>query len=387
MDKINVLLLEAEGSQGIAIAKELYQKGYVIHGFFNDKNSYGYHSKYIKYKSYLPFKTDNDYKDAIIIYVKIYKTDVIIPLSDDSARTLSIYREELLSYSKFISPCFDVFKKGYDKNSLMKICRENNIAHPATIDLSLTNGRIPQEFIFPAIIKPNITTGARGMVVVNDIEEFESIYPAVKDKYGDCHIQYFIPEGGRQIESQFFLDSSGNILMYSLLYKSRFYPVKAGSSSCSISIERRADIIEQCSKLLKQLNWVGFASFDMIEDPSDGLVKITELNPRIPANIRTVIKSGASFGDLIVNFCLNGKINQYTYKSGIILRHLGFDVLWFIKAGSRFTTKPNWFSFFGKNIYYQDFDIYDPLSFIMGTYGNIRKLMSREFRMSKNTNS
>ena len=58
-------------------------------------------------------------------------------------------------------------------------------------------------------------------------------------------------------------------------------------------------------------------------------------------------------------------------------------MLWFIKSDSRFKAKPNWFNFFGENVYYQDGSFKDPKPFIFGTINNIGKLFNPKFLEEK----
>lgn len=89
------------------------------------------------------------------------------------------------------------------------------------------------------------------------------------------------------------------------------------------------------------------------------------------------------WGNVIVDDILGNTQNNYTYTPGKFLRFLGFEILWFLKSPDRFKTHPNWFKFFGKNIFYQDLEFTDLKSFLFGTWGNIRKLCNPKFRQTK----
>ena len=64
-------------------------------------------------------------------------------------------------------------------------------------------------------------------------------------------------------------------------------------------------------------------------------------------------------------------------------RELGFEMLWFYHSKNKLKTKPCWFKFIGKNIYYQDFSRGDLKPFIAGTWNNVKKIHSPKFRKSK----
>ncbi len=195
-------------------------------------------------------------------------------------------------------------------------------------------------------------------------------------------MQKFIQEGGRQLKVQVYITNDGKMLNSSVIDKRRWYPVNGGSSCCAVSIKDE-NLVDVCYRILKDINWIGFADFDLIEDPSDGVFKIMEINPRVPACIKLPIIAGVDWGQIILNDYMGLTSEETNYKSGVVLRHLGLDVLWFINSPKRFKTRPNWFNFIGSKIGYQDFDISDINPFFKGTYQNIKKLRNPSFKESK----
>ena len=143
------------------------------------------------------------------------------------------------------------------------------------------------------------------------------------------------------------------------------------------------EIAAVCCEVLKTIGWVGFADFDLIENPETGELLIMEINPRIPACVRSAFKSGMDYATMIADVTLGQPLREYHYESGKRLRHLGFDVLWFLKSSDRFKAKPSWFRFFGKDLYYQDWIRGDFWAFFWGSLGNLKKQLDPEFRRAK----
>ena len=177
-------------------------------------------------------------------------------------------------------------------------------------------------------------------------------------------------------------DKDGNPAFSSVIWKQRYYPVNGGSSCCNVTIDNPA-IAKTCGEVLKAIGWVGFADFDLIENPDTHELLIMEINPRIPACVRSAFKSGMDYATMIADATLGLPLRDYKYTPGKRLRHLGFDVLWFLKSPDRFKTKPSWFRFFGKDTYYQDWLCGDFKAFFWGTWGNFKKQMNPEFRKAK----
>jgi predicted ATP-grasp superfamily ATP-dependent carboligase len=386
MNKImnNVLLLDGGGTQTLPIAKSLHQKSHSVHIFFEHKLSYGFGTRYASRRiQSLPIREESAYLDFFKDYVLKNSIDVVIPMSDPSALFLSKNKEEFSKLCHYISPDIQTFMRGYDKNMLMNVCRENGYPHPKTIDLSVINISDVEDSFFPAILKPNLTTGGRGMKILDRKKDLELVYEKNLKEYGRCHLQKLVASGGKQFKVELFFDENHMLVNSSVIHKQRFYPVSGGSSCFNVTVLNEP-IVDLCTSVLKKIGWIGFADFDLIEDPKDGIIKIMEINPRIPACIKSAIESGIDYANIIVDASMGREIGKYEYHPGKQLRHIGFDILWFLNCKERFRSETNWFNFFDKNQYFQDFSIRDPLPFVYGTLGNIKKVSNQNFRKSKN---
>lgn len=373
-----VLLLGC-GTQGLAIAKDIKRAGHEVF-VLGEKNNYADSSRYLTKFIYAPFSpSSQDYYNKVSELIDNIHIEVIIPMGDAPSEFLSFNKDKLQSKVAFKMPEINDWRRGVDKNQLMKLCKEKGFPIPYTITADDFIGNINKVTIpFPLLIKPNITCGARGMTLVHSLEELKNKYPAIKEKFGECHFQQYIKQGGAQVEVQLYVNEKKELLQSSVIYKYRWYPEKGGSSCCAVSI-RNDKIVNILYHLLIDLNWVGFADFDTIEDPDTGELLIMELNPRVPACVKCAIEGGIKWGEIIVNGYLNQPQKTYKYNEGEYLRHLGFETLWFIKSPNRFRTKPNWFKFLGKHIHYQDMsDWSDPMPFIKGTFRNVMKVISHK---------
>lgn len=382
--KEKILLLDGEAVQTLIIAQTLKKAGYEVHLLCNGTQNYGYHTRYASKRTVVKTEPEQEFLEFVKKYVAENDIATIIPMNDEGAVFMSKYKAELIKLVPILLPDWETFKKGYDKNLLMALCAEKGYPHPITIDLekrafdSIGENDIP----FPAIIKPNYTSGGRGMTLVNNVKELQEKYSPIREQYGSCHLQQFIAAGGRQVKVQVFIDPRDRKTYTSVIHKQRFYPEKGGSSSCNVSIQDN-HIAETCTQVLKDIGWYGFADFDLIEDPEDGVLKIMEINPRIPACIKSAIMSGMDYGVMIADASLGKPVKEYSYKPGKKLRHIGLEMLWFLKSKNRWKTKPCWFNWIDPNLAFQDFSWRDPLPFFYGTWGNIKKQRSAEFRKAK----
>lgn len=386
---INILLL-GSGTQSLAILKDLTKIGGRVFIVVDETGNYGDESKYI-YKRFVFDRSvcSREYLDYIIKLIQSESIDVVLPMGDVHAEFLSKNKRKLETIAHFKAPDYYIFQKGYDKNLLMTLCQEKGYPHPTTIDLSklehIDKG-VFDDFTFPGLLKPNCTTGGRGMTLVNDYIDLCKKYPIVHKEYGDCHLQRFIREGGRQVKIQLYVEDDGSLIASSVLDKVRWYPVKGGASCCSVSITDDK-IVSLCYRILKDIGWIGFADFDAIEDPDTSELLIMEINPRLPACIGASIYAGINWGEILVRGSMGIEHKSYVYQEGVTLRHLGFDMLWFLHSPNRYKVRPSWLHFFGKNVYYQDFHLFDQKPFWIGTYHNIKKLFDPSFKKAKSGTS
>lgn len=376
---IKVLVLGC-GTQGLALVRSLRCDGFYVILLYGDRHNYADMSRYVSKKIYCTFpQLSAEYFDVLISIIKTERVDTIIPMGDTAAEMMSRNKDVLLQYVKYLMPDYDTFLRVYDKHNLMKLCMERGYPHPMTIiDVENISSIEEDSLQFPLLIKPNITCGARGMTLVDDYHELLKKYPSIRAEYGECHLQKYIKPGGAQVEVQLFINERHELVNSSVIYKYRWYPEKGGSSCCAKSV-RNEKIVSILYDLLKTVGWIGFADFDTIEDPDTGELLIMELNPRVPACVKTAIEAGIDWGQIIVDGYLNNSHKHYEYKEGEFLRHLGFEMLWFLKSPNRWHTFPCWFNFWGKHIHYQDMsDWTDPLPFICGTLRNLKKVLTHK---------
>ena len=378
-----VLVLDT-GTQGYVTVGALKKAGHFVCLLYRSKHNYADDSRYVDVKIQTGAKyEDQEYLDTVKQIIQEQKIEVVIPMSDFTSMFLSRNKAELIRLVRYVLPGIDVFERGYDKNSLMALCAKNGYPHPQTInDVTSLDGLDIENLKYPLLIKPNHTCGGRGMTLVKNSGELKAKFEGVYKQYGDCHLQEYIPQGGAQVEVQLYINENQELKASSVIYKYRWYPENGGSSCCATAV-KNDKVVDICYRLLKDIGWVGFADFDTIEDPRTGELLVMELNPRVPACVKAVVASGTDWPNIIVSEYLGQPYAKKDFKSGVLLKHLGMETLWFFYSKNRFKTKPSLFKVFGKNVCYQDLDWRDPMPFIKGTWHNFKQQLNPSFRKSK----
>lgn len=282
--------------------------------------------------------------------------DVLFPMGDKPAVYLSQNKESIEStYGvKCAVPDYSEVSIVENKSHFMDFCEKHGFPHPKTLVLKtdLLDSCV-NDFVFPALIKPDVSVGSRGITRVNNVAELKAALPNLVNQYGSCSLQEYIDNDEYYYNVMIYRDRSGECKNHTIIKILRHYPIAAGSSSCCVSVENQ-ELFELCRNVLDRLNWVGMADFDVLQRLDNGEYKIIEINPRVPASLRAASISGVNFAECIVNDACGRNVELYDYKPGKTLRYLGIDILWFLKSPKRFCSKPTWFHLFGKNIYYMD---------------------------------
>lgn len=376
----NVVLFGG-GLQTLSLARGLKQHNNEIVSI-GDSHSVGKFSRYVD--KFVVFDITKDTLEALIEYIKKWSIEVIIPTEDEYAKWLSDNKNIIESATNakcaVVGPA--LFNKVINKSLLIEECKKANVPHPKTLQITGSNIiEVAAEIEFPALIKPDVSNGSRGICKVDNIHQLSELSIEITKQFGSCSLQEFIDQPGHYYNVMLYRYNDGEFGPYVATKITRFYPIKGGSSSFCTTI-KDDKLVEICKTLLDHLKWSGFADFDVLEKGS-GDYRIIEINPRVPASLHAALVSGIDFGQMIVDDLISNKRNDAIYTPGEQLRFLGLDIAWFLSSPNRFRVRPSWFKFFGKHMHYQEGGLKDFKAMVYSILQGIRKQMSPSFRKAK----
>lgn len=396
-----ILLLDGEGVQVVCMARELNKFGHELTALCARKVSSGYTTKYLhhKYKSPDVHMETEVFRGYFYEHLKAHRYDLIIPMGDESACFLSREKETIERQYKILCAVegYSTFELANDKQKLMEMCEKYDIVHPHTralppVDVRDENIKFRErlksvaDYVgLPAMIKPNLSAGAKGIVKVESVEELQEKYPPIAETFGACSLQQYVEQPDYYYNVMLFRRRDGKTAAATVIKIRRFFPLKGGTS-CYCETVRHPLLLEQCERCLDKLNWHGFADFDVLEDKHTGEMKIIEINPRVPSSLQASFAAGVDFAKIFVDEYLGRGAEVFDmkkYKTGKQVRWMGLDVMWFLFSPNRFRFKPSWFKFFGKNVSYHDGAWNDLLPMFAGMFAGVVKYMNPKFRKSK----
>lgn len=388
MNDKKVLILETHAKSTISVIDSCVAMGlYVIAGSYK-KYCCGMFCRGIKERLIYPHPIQSPEKtlDFLLDYLRRHEISAVIPAGGPMTDLLCRHQEKFAGYTHFLLPDYQSFRQGLDKILTLKAAERIGIPIPRTWypeETSLEQA-VQQIDTFPVLIKPAVSSGSRGIVFCNSKDEIKDSYKKIVQQYGASFLQDFVPPGGKQYKVDAVMDKQQNMYAGVVYSKLRYYPVDGGSSVLN-KTEYRSDILDAAVKMMKELKWVGLCDFDFITDPRDGIVKLMEINPRFPESYRATVAAGVDMTKIIYQLAIGCPAQkQLDYKENQYCRFLFGDIMWFLKTKeSRFRTKPSFFRFWGKDMYYQLFrknDIGPVLGYILE---NMEMLWNRKLRQER----
>ena len=344
---VRVLVLDGYGRQVAIILKELHKLGCITTTLNCSKLDVGYTSRYPKKKILEPsVRYDlNELKHVLDREIPTGNYDVVFPMNEGATDVLWANKELYQKYVKYACAGEEGFVNAYDKQLTMTLCQKNGINCPITKMDDETLEEFLSKVSFPLALKPRKGSGSRGFHKVDTKEQLYGLIESGEVKVEEYVIQEFIKEGETHRVSYTFIDNEGNVKTSLMAKSTRPYPLVVGTNSLFQSCQM-PEITAQAEKLLKLMNWKGYASVCFIESDEDHIPKVMEINGRISASIKMSVLCGAHVVRQLMEMAYNMPVTEYSrdYREDMRLRHFQADMMWFVKSPTRFKCKPCWFS-------------------------------------------
>ncbi|MCL5035734.1 MAG: ATP-grasp domain-containing protein [Chloroflexi bacterium] len=272
--------------------------------------------------------------------------EAIFPMEEETLLLLGKERDAISKLTIYPFTENDKIEAVRDKARLMKTAAEAGFPVPKTIVVAGAEElkeRI-DEIPIPAVVKPRISSGARGIEYVEERDQILPAYKKVDEQYNNPIIQEYIP--GESYGVPCLGDGSGGMPAVFIHRRIRSYPVKGGSSTLAES-DYSEDLIGLASGLIEHLRWYGVAMLEFRRDERDGKFKLLEMNPRFWGTTALPTACGVNFPLLLYRMAKGEKISPVRkWKTGVRARWLfPGEILHFLNSGQ---ARKDWKNFFKK---------------------------------------
>ncbi len=358
-----VLVLDVQNKAALPIIESASHKGRHVIAAAPRRCCVGMFSRFVNRRVLSPDSSEDPrgYSTWLLEYVEEHSPTFLVPTGDSATAIVAERQGDLLQHTHLVMPPPDVFRVGRDKILTLQAAKTAGVSIPRTwyphrdgLEAALA------EAVFPALIKPAVSAGARGIVEVANPQEVRQLLPGIEARFGRCFLQEYIPQTGMQYKVDVVIGKGSRLLAGVVYEKLRYYPPNGGSSVLNRTVIR-PQILDAAVRLLCHVGWYGFADFDFIEDPRDGVVKLMEINPRFPESFRATYCAGYDMIEILWEMARGCEpAPRLSYSEGQYLRFLPGDVMWLLTSRNRSPHLRSWFTFFAKNLDYQVCSLRDP---------------------------
>jgi len=337
-----VIVCDAQMRSSLAVIRSLGKKEIEVTAGEETRFATGFFSKYCKHKVVYPSpkKNKEEFVNYLIKILQKNNYDALFPVADACLEPIINNEEEISKYTRIALPPRKIFMKAYDKQITLKIATENNIPHPKTYFVNDLDElyNIENKLEYPAVIKPRISSGRRGIEICNSFDELITNYKKIHSEYGKLLIQELIPYGG-EFGVYILFNYNSEPRAITVQRRLRSYPVSGGPSTLRETFKNEISekSVETAFKLLKAMKWVGVAMVEFRIDARDGTPKLMEVNPRFWGSLQLSILAGVDFPYLLYKMIIDGDVEPVLdYKEGVRCRWLlPGDILWFLSAPNK----------------------------------------------------
>lgn len=314
---------------GLGAIRSLGRAGIPVVGLDPDETHVGFSSRYCDAeKCPHPVREPEHLVEFLLEQAKrLDEPAVLSPASDAFVLFMSRYRAELAGHFRFILPSPDVVEASVDKRKLYDLAQRAGVPfaathYPANMDDIF---RIKDELEYPAYIKPYHShlwqmafpgTG-KGIKVFTPAEllaSFERIFPSGNE----AMVQSIIAGPASNIRSvRVYINREGEVLGAFTNRKIRQFPTEFGRAVLAESIHD-PELREMGLKFFRDIDYRGFGLIEFKRDDRDGLLKVTDLNPRWLKTVNLATDAGIDF-PLLHYLDLTGREPQpqMEFKAGV----------------------------------------------------------------------
>jgi len=253
--------------------------------------------------------------------VKSCRYDVLITPEEDTCLLIGQNLSRISPYVHVPLADYDSFLLARNKFKLLTHANKLGIISPKTRLIQTDEDFLKsiREINFPLVLKPNISTGARGIHYLLEQASLNGQFKMMKNRYGDFLMQEYIP--GDQYYGVSVIFNRKNQMRSAFVHKKlRQYPVTGGASTFAVSVEY-PELVGIVETLLQEIGWHGPANVEFKIDSRDGKPYLMEVNPRLWGAVQLAIGSGINIPFMLYQLALKGDIEPaFKYKTGVKFR-------------------------------------------------------------------
>lgn len=227
---------------------------------------------------------------------------------------------------RYLLPDRTMFELARNKEQFQSFCEANSLPVPASF--TAAELKVLELDFRPIVAKKRIGAGSVGMKYVEKLDQLSLLDEIDKDQY---LFQEKI-ESTRNIHGVFCVAREGEIISWHGHERLRTFPEKGG-----VTVYSRSQYDRECkeitARLVRKLNWSGFAMVEFLHQDRTGEWKIIELNPRLWGSVMLSEFCGAKLLSNYVKVLTNQRPEPGDEKTDRYIRWVfPFEVISLLKG-------------------------------------------------------
>ncbi|NVY96411.1 carboxylate--amine ligase [Lactobacillus sp. DCY120] len=241
---------------------------------------------------------------------------ILLAMGDGYAELIAKHKAELAQV--FICPYvdYDLLRKLNNKESFYEICQQYELPHPKTKiitkEMYLTQTDLEVPFAFPVALKPTNSVewlsirfeGRKKAFTIHSLAEYQDIVAKIYDHgyTSDLILQEFIPGDDSHMRVvNAYVDQYHHVKMMCLGHPLLEDPTPQSIGNyVAILPEYNQKLYDRLQRFLEEINYTGFANFDMKYDDRDQEFKLFEINLRQGRSSFYVTLNGYNLAQMVV---------------------------------------------------------------------------------------
>jgi D-aspartate ligase len=341
MNEEKVIILGCKHG-GLAAARSFGRRGIKTLVLTHDDSDFGLSSKFVKDWAICPHpKDDAAFTDYLLSYADEWRGALVLETFDYFLEALSKNKARLEKHFRLVAPDWDKAQIFLEKNRSYRLADECGVPHPTVIEprsMVELEEQLPS-LQFPVIIKPVsshqfVAIFEVKMFVVETAAELRSLFQRTLDARQTVIISELIPgtDYGSLERVQVYINSKGEVATALGNIKLRQTPPMFGVMRVGKTVPANDEVTELALRMLRAVDFRGFASVEFKRDYRDNQLKFIEANIRITRSIPLPIKAGVDFPFIIFqDLVRDEQVKVKTYNENSYLVEIVADLGNFVK--------------------------------------------------------
>lgn len=382
---IPAIILSAH-TMALGVVRALGTKGVPVVVVTYDPKDTAQCSKYVTAQVFAPHPLEDEegFIATVLSLSENWKGAVLFPVSDETLLITARNKQTFSKHFKVACPDYQAVQQVVDKQHTYPLAEKYGVPVPQTLVPNCADELIEfgRRVEFPCLLKPSQSHqfyyrfGVK-MFKADNCEELLDYYLQAADADLEVMVQEFIPGGDEEVANYNAYAISGVSKVEFTADHVRNAPPTFGSPrvACSRHIQ---ELIEPGRRLMKALDYTGYACTEFKRDPRDGRYKLMEVNGRHNLSTLLAVYCGINFPWLEYQYQVHGICPEpREFQPGVYWIDMTRDLAYSIKHMREEAYSPKAYlkPYFSRHVW-AIFDWRDPLPFMQ----RIRYLAGSLFR-------